>query len=166
MNLWKSVLLTSVLGAASLNALACYTVYDQSSRVVYNGEAPPVDMSLPLHDALAARYPGAHMVFDTQASCPSIAAAPVARIARNGTPLLTNTRTAQAMGANYIPLAGGIAMVQPGEATMKPGVTVVPAQAVAANASGEGAVITELREPPSSITQRGQRVEMGAGPRY
>jgi hypothetical protein len=145
MRTWKPLLLAAMLGAASLNALACYTVYDRSSRVVYNGEAPPVDMSLPLHDALAARFPGGHMVFDTQTDCPSIAAAPIARLARNGTPMLTNVRTAQAMGARYTPLPGGIALVQPGTVTMRPGVTVVPAEAVAANERvNERVVVGEL----------------------
>jgi hypothetical protein len=145
MKMWKSLALAGLLGAASLNALACYTVYDRSSRVVYNGEAPPVDMSLPLHDALAARFPGAHMVFDTQTNCPSIATAPIARVARVGTPLLTNTRTAEAMGARYTPLPGGIAMVQPGVVNVRPGVTVVPAEAVAANDRvNERVVVSEL----------------------
>jgi hypothetical protein len=167
MHRWKLFLISGVLGAASLNALACYTVYDHASRVIYNGEAPPVDMSLPLHDALAARFPaGAQLVFDTQASCPSFAPAPIARVARNGTPLLTNTRTAQAMGARYTQLAGGIAMVQPGAVNARPGISVVPAEAVAANVPREETVITEMREPPVSITQKGDRVVVGELSRY
>jgi hypothetical protein len=71
-----------VLVAASLfaaNAMACYTVYDRSGRIVYHAEDPPVDMSQPLHASLQQRFPGSHMVFDQAASCEPVSLGRVAR---------------------------------------------------------------------------------------
>lgn len=155
---WKYLLL-SLVGAASLNAWACYTVYDRSGGVLYNEATPPVDMSLPLHETLQARFPGGHMVFDTQADCASVA--PFKRAeAPGGTPLLTDRRTAQAMNVPYTVMAPGIALVQPGHARLAPGLTVVPAEAVAAAGPRRGTVITELRDPPVTIVQSGDGVVM------
>ena len=53
----KCLLLCSLLGSASMQAAACYTVYDPSDRVVYHESVPPVDMSRPLHETLPARFP-------------------------------------------------------------------------------------------------------------
>lgn len=68
-----------VLGLMAANAMACYTVYDRNNRVAYQGEEPPVDMSLPLHRALQARFPGGHMVFEQTADCRPIGLAELAR---------------------------------------------------------------------------------------
>jgi hypothetical protein len=71
-----------VLVAASLfaaNAMACYTVYDRSGRIVYHAEDPPVDMSQQLHSALQRRFPGSHMVFDQGAICEPVSLGSVAR---------------------------------------------------------------------------------------
>jgi hypothetical protein len=127
----KCLLSGSLLALGALPALACYTVYDQASRVVYQGERPPVDMSLPLHEALAARFPGGHMVFDTTTECPALVAARPAP-EPGGTPLLTNQQTAQAMRVPYTAMAGGIALVRPEAAAMRPGLTVVPSTTFAA----------------------------------
>src|SRR5690242_14112214 len=82
-----------LLGLAAGPALACYTVYDRSGRVVYNDEAPPVDMSRPLHETLAARFGDVHMVFDAQAACDSIEPLSPAVALRGGAPLLTDQRS-------------------------------------------------------------------------
>ena len=66
----KRILFGSLLAAASLQAMACYTVYDRSNRIMYQGEQPPVDMSLPIHETLPARFPGGHMVFDSDDRLP------------------------------------------------------------------------------------------------
>lgn len=76
---FKSVFVVAALAAASFNAAACYTVYDRSNRVMYRGEQPPVDMSLQLHEALQARFPGGHMVFDQGADCLPVGIAELAR---------------------------------------------------------------------------------------
>ena len=154
----QRVLSALLLGLAAGPVLACYTVYDRSGRVVYNDAAPPVDMSRPVHETLPARFPGAHMVFDTLADCGSIAPLSPLTAARGGTPMLTDRRTAQAMNVPYTLLAGGIALVQAGDARAAPGVTVVPAQALAAvPAVSRDTVITELREPPMTIVQSGNQ---------
>ena len=66
----ESLLLGSLLGFASVPALACYTVYDASSRILYQSDKPPVDMSRPLHETLPQRFPGGQLVFDDSADCP------------------------------------------------------------------------------------------------
>jgi hypothetical protein len=156
------ILFCSLLATASLQAMACYTVYDRSNRVVYQGESPPVDMSLPLHQALAPRFPGASMVFDAGAACESFVA-PKAPVVAGGTPLLTNVQTAKAMHVPHIQLAGGIALVQPGNARVAPGVTVLPAEAtaLAQGPTARDTVITEYRAPNGAIVEL---VDRGADP--
>lgn len=75
---FKSLALLAA-GLLASNAMACYTVYDRSNRIAYQGETSPVDMSLPLRDAVQRRFPGGHMVFEQTAGCPSISIAQVAR---------------------------------------------------------------------------------------
>lgn len=72
------------MGLLAANAMACYTVYDRSNRVAYQGENPPVDMSLPLHAALQARFPGGHMVFEQTAACAPLRLGDLARPAGQG----------------------------------------------------------------------------------
>jgi hypothetical protein len=153
----KSLLLCGLLAGASMQALACYTVYDSANRVAYQGEQAPVDMSLPLRDALAERFaPGSSMVFDNAASCPSIVTASRLAPVRGGTTLITDQRTAQAMNVPYKPIMGGLVMVQPRDSRVGPGVTVVPAQTVSQarvhteiiRAPGTN-MITELRDVPA-----------------
>lgn len=172
MKQWKCLLLCSLLGSASMSAAACFTVYDRSDRIVYHAAKPPVDMSRPLHETLPAQFPGGHMVFDAAADCPDISAP--ARIAAGrglSSPLLTDQRTARAMQLPHTVLASGIALVQPGDAAMAPGVTVLPSVAVAAGRANRSTVITELRDPPMTIVETGGNVAvergtraMGAGP--
>jgi hypothetical protein len=166
------LLLCAVLGAASFNASACYTVYDRSDRVVYQSENPPVDMSRPLHETLPSRFPGGQLVFDTSASCPVFSIA--AHDWTTHSPLFTNERTAQAMRVPHTRLAGGIAMVEPGAAPLPPAITVIPDTRMASarsNTSAMGAgpsrrpVITELRDPPVTIEQRGNEVIVRDAPR-
>jgi hypothetical protein len=163
----------SLLVSASMQAMACYTVYDRSSRVVYQGEDPPVDMSLPLHVALAPRFPGSSMVFDAAANCATVVAAKPAPVA-GGTPLFTDVQTAEAMRVPHTQLAGGIALVQPANARLAPGVTVMPAEptALAQARPARETVITEYRAPNGAIVELVDRGTdpsaatrmMGAGP--
>lgn len=171
MQRWKYLLLCAGLGAASFNAAACYTVYDRSDRVVYQSEMPPVDMSRPLHETLPARFPGGHMIFEAAGECQAVGPVATWRGKQDTTtasPLLTDERTALAMKMPHSRLAGGIALVQARDATLAPGLTVIPASDVAvANAPNtavmgagprRGAVITELRDPPVIIEQAGGKV--------
>ena len=171
------LLLCAVLGAASFNASACYTVYDRSDRVVYQAQEPPVDMSRPIHETLPLRYPGAHMVFDTDSECAvisSIAAGGGARDMTTRSPLLTNERMAVAMRMPHTQLAGGIALVQARDATLEPGLTGIPSTRMAAYGSSTATMgagpsrspmITELRDPPVTIEQTGNRVIVRGAPR-
>ena len=144
------------LALASVNAMACYTVYDRSDRVIYRGADAPVDMSLPIHQTLGRNYPGAHMVFDLATSCSPVALAQVARSATNdvpvGTirmertkaaptssgPLLTDRATAQRNKLPHTTMAGNIVVV-PAQAVAKvdlPTFTVIPADTAVASAAG------------------------------
>jgi hypothetical protein len=173
----RLALLCSLGLAAGGNALACYTVYDQSNRVVYNAQMPPVDMKLPLHQTLPRVFPGGHMVFDGNAQCPAEQPLPrVAARSSNGVaPLLTDRRTAEAMNAPHTVLASGAALVQQPPA-LRPGVVVATEAAPVIAAAGTGepdtrtmgagparprsdTVITEMRDG-LTVIQRGGAVRV------
>lgn len=64
------LLLGLACATGSLQAAAqCYTVYDQSNRVVYHAAQSPVDMSRPLSETVPQAFPGGHMVFDNFSAC-------------------------------------------------------------------------------------------------
>lgn len=194
----KTTLLLGLL-LTGANAMACYTVYDASNRVIYRGADAPVDMSLPLREAVAQRFPaGASLVFDQQANCTPVSIAQVARpsggvvplntLRMEGTgrsvtspapaspsssaPLLTDRATAQANNLPHTVVAGDVVMV-PGQAAARldlPTFSVIPAETALARAPaapdttmlGAGparqqTVITEMRDPPMTIIQRGNR---------
>jgi hypothetical protein len=170
-------LLCAVLAAVSFDASACYTVYDRTNRVVYQSDAPPVDMSRPLHETVPARFPGGQLVFDTSADCPvttSLAARGTRGDWTTRSPLFTNERTAQAMRLPHTQVAQGIALVPAGDATLAPALTVIPDTRVASSRSptqamGAGPsrspVITEMRDPPVVIEQRGDEIILRKAPR-
>ena len=63
----------AVLGTANAT---CYTVYDSKDQQVYHALRVPVDMSRPLREALASKYPGGHLVFTlNNTDCPAESAA-------------------------------------------------------------------------------------------
>jgi hypothetical protein len=176
------------------NAMACYTVYDGNSRVVYQSTDAPVDMSLSLHEAVSQRFgPGASMVFNQGARCLPVSVAQVARpvgpnvppgtirMERTGrtaspsseAPLLTDRATAMREHLPHTVVAGDIVMV-PATAAARvnlPTFNVIPADTALARApaapdttamgAGPGrpkTVITEMRDPPMTIIQRGNNV--------
>ena len=143
------------LALASANAMACYTVYDARDRVIYQGVAAPVDMSMQLREALVARgyAPGSRMEFDLSTSCTPVNLAQVARpttgdvppgtirMERSGkkitpnssAPLLTDRATAQRAQLPHTVVAGDIVVV-PAQVAARldlPTFTVVPADTVA-----------------------------------
>ena len=59
------------MGLASVNAMACYTVYDRNNNMVYNSQTPPVDMRRQLHETVPVRFPGSTMIFGQGTDCPS-----------------------------------------------------------------------------------------------
>jgi hypothetical protein len=204
MKLRTSLLLATLLGAASLNAMACYTVYDSTNRVLYQGQTSPVDLSKPLHETLGRTHPGAHMVFEQDATCRPVGIAQMARATGPGAapntavmgagasmntavmgagparvatstrradapstaPLLTDRRTAMANKVPFTVLSGDVVMVPASYAgrLAAPSVTVVPAAAPSRVSSAapqivrQGAMITELRDPPMTIEQRGDQI--------
>ncbi len=184
---------------AGANAMACYTVYDGNSRVVYRGLEAPVDMSLPLHEAVAAKFPaGASLVFDETRTCTPVSIAQVARptgpnappntirMERTGrqispspsseAPLFTDRRTAQRQHLPHTTVAGDIVLVPSGAAgrAQMSTFSVIPSDTALAQATptvdtramGAGpapraqTVITEMRNPPLTIVQRGDEVSL------
>ena len=128
MRVSRHLLLASLLSLTALPALACYTVYDDTNRVLYQGDKPPVDMSQPLHETLAQRFPGGHLVFDDSATCPMLS--PVAiglggPATRTTSPLLTDEKTARSMNVPHKTIDGKVAVVPPSDVAMRPGVNVV-----------------------------------------
>lgn len=182
---------------AGANAVACYTVYDAAGRVTYRGAEAPVDMSLPLHQAVSQRFPaGSSLVFDQGATCTPVDLAQVARptgpmvpvntIRMEGSgrqasppsssaPLLTDRQTAQRQNLPHTVVAGDIVVV-PASAAARvnlPTFTVVPADTALARAPAvdtrmlgagparsQGTVITEMRNPPMTIVERGGQVSV------
>jgi len=66
----KPLLCGTACAALSLQAMACYTVYDRNNRVVYNAQTAPVDMRYQIHETLPLVFPGGHMVFGNSTDCP------------------------------------------------------------------------------------------------
>lgn len=133
----RSLLAACVLAGASWQALACYTVYDVDSRVMYRGDAAPVDMSRPLHETLSQRFPGGQLVFG-RAPCAELPASlPSRRIPP--APLLADRRTAQDIGARYDVLSRNIVMVPAAEAgglaALPSGINVLDSHSVAMGAA-------------------------------
>jgi hypothetical protein len=146
----KYALLAGLLMSGA-NAMACYTVYDANSRVLYRGAVAPIDMSMQLHDGLAKRgYPrGAQVVFDQNAPCQAV---PVAQVSRPATsdvpvntiriergsrpnssspsPLFTDRQTAERAGLPHTNVASNIVVVPPqvADKVMHATVTVLPSE--------------------------------------
>jgi hypothetical protein len=164
MHRWK-LLLVPLLGLASLQAMACYTVYDRTNRILYQSDVAPIDMSRPLHETMPARFPaGAQLVFDTSAAyCPAVVVSSVAignggPVTRTQSPLLTDEHTARRLGLPHRSLGNNIALVPPASVAMEPGVTVVPAVTASIPSLRTPTVITEYRNPPVTVTRRGDEV--------
>ncbi|MGV3569678.1 MAG: hypothetical protein ACO1PB_03685 [Ramlibacter sp.] len=166
---------------AGTNAMACYTVYDSNSRVIYQGVDAPVDMSRPLHQTLGTRFPGAHMVFDQAATCTPVALAQVARsTARDvpagtirmegsgrratspggSSPLLTDKDTAERQNLPHTVVAGNVVMVPASVAAARasiPSMTVIPADVAFASARPAPMDTRTMAGSPDTRS-------MGAGP--
>ena len=56
----------------AMPAMACFTVYDRTSRVVYSGMDAPIDMRYQILDRLPQAFPGGHLVFGSSPDCPSV----------------------------------------------------------------------------------------------
>jgi len=93
MRRWK-LLVVPLLSLLCAQAFAgCYTVYGAANRVLYQAERPPVDMSLPLHDTVPARFPGGFLVFDSDMECPVVSSVAIGNGGiemATSSPLLTN----------------------------------------------------------------------------
>ena len=160
--------LLGAIGLASVNAMACYTVYDRDNHIVYNAQTPPVDMSRPIHETVPVAFPGGTMIFGSGTDCPRDPPAKVAAVQppAKPSPLLTDRRTAAAMGVAHTVLPSGVALVSQPPATMTAGLsyaTYAPAPVaapavVAQRAIRRDTVITEMHNPPLTVVQQGGMV--------
>ena len=154
----KCLLLCSLLAAASLQAgAACYTVFDRYSRVIFQDATPPVDMARPLHETLPQRFPGGHMIVSDDACRPLPIVTPAVPTGR-APPLLTDRKTAQAMGVPYKVLSGEVVLVEGRQAPGRPSLSVIPSVSGASGKPRSEVVITELHDPPMTIVQTSQQV--------
>lgn len=158
--------LVCAIGLASVNAMACYTVYDRNNNVVYNAQTPPVDMSRPIHETVPVAFPGGTMVFGAGTDCPRDMPARVAAPAAPAkpSPLLTDRRTAAALNVPHTILPSGVALISQPTAfmtaglstysTSSPALVIAPAATVQRSARRD-MVITELHNPPLTVVQQG-----------
>jgi hypothetical protein len=152
----KYALLGGLLMLAGANAMAaCYTVYDAANRVVYQGTEAPVDMSLPLHEALSQRFPrGAQLVFDQSSTCTPVGLAQLPRptgtdvppntirlervnsrpTSSGPSPLFTERKTAERANLPHTTVSGDIVRVpaEVADRVMNASVSVIPSGLVAA----------------------------------
>jgi hypothetical protein len=180
MKLRTCLLLASLLGTASLDAMACYTVYDASNRVLYQGEDAPVDMTQPTSRSLRA---GAHMVFDQGAQCRPVGIAEMARptglaappntavmgagpamiptavpdrrrTTASTAPLLTDRRTAIASKVPFTVLSGDVVMVPASHAdrVITSTVSVIPSGVPVATIPGTSV----MGGPPAALPRTGR----------
>ena len=161
--------LLCAIGLASVNAIACYTVYDRDNRIVYNAQTPPVDMSRPLRETVPVAFPGGTMVFGSGTDCPREAptrvSLPVAP--SKPSPLLTDRRTAVEMKAPFTVLPSGVALINQPTAVMTAGLstysssTPAPAMEPAMarqRTARRDTMITEMHNPPLTVVQQGGMV--------
>ena len=174
---WKSLLLCSLLGTASMHAAACFTVYDRNNTIVYNAQTPPVDMSEPLHQTLPKRFPGGHMLISEGKDCPVVQPNPLVTAQSKGTaPLLTDRETAASLdvphtilpsGAALVPRASGLPPARP--VFLNPGsrspAAATPVSLVSPNgvARSGPTVITEMHNPPLVVVQTGKNLSISGG---
>ena len=171
----KYAFLGGILLLAGANAMACYTVYDAGNRVVYQGLQSPIDMSLPLHEALSQVFPrGSQMVFDQTATCRPVGLAQLPRptggevppntirLERSNSvrppssssspaPLFTDRETAERAHLPHTQVAGDIVVVPPevAERAMHAAVTVLPASTFAAGTTPTAPNTTALGAGPA-----------------
>jgi hypothetical protein len=142
---------------AGANAMACYTVYDANNRVVYRGLETPVDMSLPLREALSGRFPaGSSMVFDQSATCSPVGIAQVARPSTSMVP--PNTIRMERTGRQLSPSSSAPLLTDRLTAQRQP--TAPDTSVLGAGPAKPQTVITEMRDPPVTIIQRGKDVSV------
>lgn len=140
----RSVVLAAAAACAAAPALACYTVYDAQGGIVYQAQQAPVDMSRPLHETMPLAFPGGHLVFGDSLDCQQQSPSRTfLQATSNGTPpLLTDERSARALGLPHTIVAAGIALVPDRPANMRPGVvlaeSVPPAAGPDTRAMGAG----------------------------
>ncbi len=161
--------LVCAIGLASVNAMACYTVYDRDNQMVYNAQTPPVDMSRPISETVPVAFPGGTMVFGSGNDCPReqparLVATPAPA---KPSPLLTDRRTAETLKVPHTILPSGVALISQPSAIMTaslaaiPSASPVPAVApaiLAQRSRARDTVITELHNPPLTVVQQGAMV--------
>jgi hypothetical protein len=151
----SQAVLVCTLAVAGGHAMACYQVFDANNRVVYNSMTPPVDMSRPLHETLPARFPGGSMVFDNN-DCPTQGRLRVAS-STGRSPLLTDKRTAEAMGLPHTDLGHGVSMIRERPDSMRAGVTLADSGIPRDDTRAMGAAPAQPQQQTGAPAQRPAR---------
>ena len=91
----------TLLVASQASATECFSMYDGKNQLIYQSSTAPIDLSRPVSDEMAARFPARYLVISDVGSC-----APVDRQARTPTAsaALLSMRAADARDDRY-PLA-------------------------------------------------------------
>ncbi|HYD76928.1 hypothetical protein [Ramlibacter sp.] len=163
----RSVVLGAVAAFAAVPALACYTVYDARGSIVYQAQQAPVDMSRPLHETMPRAFPGGHLVFGDSLDCQQQSPSQtfLRAVSDGSPPLLTDERSARALGQPYTVVGQDIALVHDRPADMRPGVVLAGSEpdtrAMGAGpAAPSGATLGTLMRP----APRGDRPRMYQAP--
>ncbi|MBS0445183.1 MAG: hypothetical protein JSR59_04445 [Proteobacteria bacterium] len=56
------------LAAPALASAYCFSIYDNQNRLTYQSQTPPIDLSMPISQGMAQRFPGQHLVMGNDAS--------------------------------------------------------------------------------------------------
>lgn len=158
----KNLALLALLGLATGNAAACFTVYDRTNAIVYYAQTAPVDMTPPFNDKLQKVFPGSHLVFGSTTGCPvKQAGYNPARPPTATSPLFTDRQTAEEMKLSHTVLPNGAALVAKPPTGMRPGFTVMNlgGQMATAPVAKSSPVITEMRDPPVPVIRRDGQVK-------
>lgn len=99
-----SFALAALVVAPFVARAECYVVYDAKNTTVYQGMVPPIDLSRPIGDEMARRYPGRHLTITSSSACVPIdqlSPAVVRAETANPAALLRATGTARYDGASF-----------------------------------------------------------------
>ena len=110
-----SGLLCTIFAATA--SASCYTVYDQSDRIIYRSTASPVDLSQSVRDQVQQRWPGASLIIAPDSvSCSEIVERPQIRSTATSANLSEVLENMSERGVGEIvPSAGGAASAQAGK---------------------------------------------------
>jgi hypothetical protein len=88
---------TTLLGATSVSA-ACYSMHDPRDELVYRSSFTPIDLSFPISQEMARRFPGHRLLITDDADCKVYSPAPGGSPALYGSQVLGPSGSARPPG--------------------------------------------------------------------